>query len=100
MSEVVERYSALFALIGIGIWVTTIATMRVLRKLNRERPEVLRGVGVTEVDWWFSSWRGIFLLRFSQQGICLSSGQRWMLRGCILSSAALVVSLGVIAALG
>lgn len=92
MSNVVERYSALFALIGIAIWVTTIATHRIMHKLEREQPDLLRSVGVKSIDWWFSCWRGIFLLAFTQQGTRLSTAQRWAMRGCIISSASLIAA--------
>jgi hypothetical protein len=92
MEEVVERHSMLFLIIGLAICISTIATHLILSRLCRDRPEVLRAVGISRVDWWFACWRGIVLLAFSGRGGDLSGGQRLALRVCIISSASLVLA--------
>ncbi|WP_312320641.1 hypothetical protein [Stenotrophomonas sp.] len=100
MSDVVEHYSILFAIIGVAIWVTTLATHKILHSLEDRQPDLLRSVGVAKVDWWLSCWKGIFLLAFSGKGRALTMMERLALRGCILSSAALLVAGVVTTAIG
>lgn len=44
-----------------ALWVVVLLTHRYLRKLQRERPELIAQVGMISVDWWIGCLRGMFL---------------------------------------
>ncbi|MGF6418248.1 hypothetical protein ABH900_001727 [Stenotrophomonas sp. AN71] len=58
MDQFSGSYSVVIAVVGIFGWVASIAAYRALLALDRESPEVLRGVGVSKVDLGFKCLRG------------------------------------------
>ncbi|MEN5425727.1 hypothetical protein ABE522_05030 [Stenotrophomonas pennii] len=63
-----------------ALWVVVLLTHRYLRKLQRERPELIAQVGMVSVDWWIGCLRGMFLLGFTDTGEDLPTSKRWLVR--------------------
>ena len=56
--------------------ISIFATGRMLSRLERTRPELLRQVGITKVDWWIDCVVGVFRLAFGPVGALLSTKER------------------------
>lgn len=85
-------YSVVIVVVGIFGWVASIAARRALVALDRESPEVLRGVDVPKVDFGFKCLRGVFLLGFSRHGDAVSSTRRWAFLSLVLAYAMLALT--------
>jgi len=96
LDEMSDRYPVLIAVIAVTIWVSTMATLKLLFWLKKYKPEKLEQVGIKHIDGWFACWRGIWLLAFSRHGSDLTGVQRLTLRLVVLSSASLLL-IGLIA---
>jgi len=62
------------------LWVVAFLTHRYLRKLQKERPELMAQVGIVRIDWWIGCLKGMFLLSFTDSGAGLPTFERWLLR--------------------
>ncbi|WP_262072275.1 hypothetical protein [Stenotrophomonas sp. Marseille-Q5258] len=83
--------SMMLVIVGLAAWVNGIAAHVLLVRMDKSHPNVLRRVGIQNVDWWFACLRGVFALAMTQQGLSVPAGTRWVLRGVVATYAVLIV---------
>ncbi|WP_312710650.1 hypothetical protein, partial [Stenotrophomonas sp.] len=83
--------SMMLMIVGLAAWVNGIAAHVLLVRMDKSHPNVLRRVGIQNVDWWFACLRGVFTLAMTQQGLSVPARTRWVLRGVVATYAVLIV---------
>ncbi len=68
MEVLVDRYRVFFGILSVVVWVSTLASLVVLHRLRKHRPEKLAQVGIQHIDWWFACWRGLAVLPSALMG--------------------------------
>jgi hypothetical protein len=58
-----------------AVLLTILATIE-LRRMQTDSVQVLRGVGITRVDWWLRCIAGVYRLAFGQSRQCISTKRR------------------------
>lgn len=93
MEVLVDRYRVFFGILSVVVWASTLASLVVLHRLRKHRPEKLAQVGIQHIDWWFACWRGIGRLAFSTHGDDLTMRERLALQVMTVSCAVFLVSM-------
>jgi len=66
--------------VAAGLFVLTLLVHVAAARLAQTRPELLQGVGIDRIDWWFGFYRGIWRLAFSPAANELTKNDRLVLR--------------------
>ena len=85
MKSLVESFSIWASVILGAMWMNAFAAHRMLLRIERERPGVLAAAGIIKVDWWLGCLRGIAVLALTSRGQALHQGERWVLRGVVMT---------------
>lgn len=71
---------AISAVIAVALGATTLLVHTAALKLERSSPQVLKSVGIVQVDWWLRFYRGVWRLAFSPAANSLSKNDRAVMR--------------------
>ncbi|WDM64838.1 hypothetical protein [Stenotrophomonas forensis] len=101
IEQLFSEYRVLFVLLYSLAFVNALLAHRALYELKVHAPELLRGVGIDRIDWWFGCIRGVLRLGFGKAGRDLPWFSRTLFKGvgfhyAWLSALMLLVVLGIL----
>ncbi|WP_414553987.1 hypothetical protein [Stenotrophomonas forensis] len=101
IEQLFSEYRVLFVLLYSLAFVNALLAHRALYELKVHAPELLRGVGIDRIDWWFGCIRGVLRLGFGKAGRDLPWFSRTLFKGvgfhyAWLSALMLLAVLGIL----